>query len=156
MTANDTWSTVRRRLAWGLVVTALAALIVSALLAVVMPPTAMHLPAWQAMAYNLVVFALWFAALVGSLAFMGGRILRHLRYGGVVPLLLLRDAASKLGMAVTVSLLITARTTLPAPADPYALSTWIPWMLWTTIPALLGMGTFFYFEAFVIKPGDDE
>lgn len=121
----------------------------------VLPADAMHLSRGEAGVYNGVVAVLWLGALLSSVFLMGVRVLRYLIVGIPVPKLLWRDMASKLGLAAPLCALFAAR--LVAGGVPAAnasidnpLSTWLPWLLWTTVPAVLGMGTFLYFEVFVI------
>lgn len=126
-------------------------LVLVALLAMFASPDALHVSPETTAAYTAVASLLWYAFLIASLLALVTRILRYRRAGIKTPELLWRDLISKTGLAMPISLVLLARLAMAqAPAAVSPISSWLPWMLWTTLPPILGMGTFLYYEWFVI------
>lgn len=97
------------------------------------------------------VFLLFVIEIVAIVASQLYRIGRWVRSGRQGPLLLYRDVIGFGGLAGTITLIAFARVTnLP----PDYLHT-VPWLLFSSAPALVGLTVFNYFEFFVIGHGPD-
>jgi hypothetical protein len=104
------------------------------------------------MTYSLIAVFVFTALVVLGALLTIERALWRRRHGFRLPLLLYRDLALLVGLAWPFVLILGVRT-LPD-ADRIALITSLEWTLVTTVPAILGVAVWVYFEAFVIRrPG---
>lgn len=95
-----------------------------------------------------VAFIAMLVAVTFSVAIRVGRWrVRHIS----PPTLLYRDLVGFSGLSFSFLAVMVARV-LDIP-DHYVRT--VPWLIFTSVPALLGVGTFLYFEVFVIGHRDD-
>ena len=96
----------------------------------------------------LVIFAMMLNASIVLILF---RLIWFRRMKLTVPVLLWRDLAVKVGFGISIGAVLVLRflRQLGISEDPIY-QVW--WILITTLPAVLGMGVFLYFELVIIGP----
>jgi Na+-driven multidrug efflux pump len=137
----------------GLVLLALSLVTLALFLVFAFTEPDMHLSADGTLLFNTACGLAWFAMLLASLGLIVARIVAFLREHDRVPWLLWRDLLSKWGLAMPLVLVFMARfynSAIAQSVPPASLQTWLPWLVWTTLPPIMGMGTFLFYEVFVI------
>lgn len=92
------------------------------------------------------IFLVFVAMFVLSFASIGVRVGRYKMRNRAAPVLLYRDLITFGGLSITFFSVATAR----AMNLPPEYTRTVHWLIFTSAPALVGMGTFLYFEWFVI------
>jgi hypothetical protein len=130
----------------------LALVVTSYLLMLVGPDNFLHVSPETAGAYNAISGIAWLIALLLSLSLLLIRVWRYRHEGIQIPALLWRDLISKSGLAEPLVFVFGARIVNAINAVPATspLTTYVPWLIVTTVPALMGMWTFLWYEVFVI------
>jgi hypothetical protein len=93
-----------------------------------------------------VVFVLFAALVVAITALVAGRIATYSHRHETAPVLLFRDAVTFSGLSFSFLMISIARVLELPPTYTRT----VPWIVGTSLPALLGLAVFLYFELFVI------
>jgi hypothetical protein len=102
---------------------------------------------------NVSAFLIFTVALLLGAGATLARVVRYSVQGWHRPRLLTRDLFVIGGLALTVGTILAVRVARALGADVTGLATSIPWILFTTIPVVVAVVVYAWFELFVIERG---